>query len=503
MSGLSIEDILGDSPAAEALRGELPAMVASGAVDGAFCLNAARLCLSRRQAFKAATFLSPLLAHDPIDEPTRATLSAVVLTALAGPVDGNPTLGLLFSAVDRMSQADHWRAMQTLALELARRPEAAHALSGSTCLAGSESYQAARLAALAFAGDLEAAAALSFPAAPKAWSFQAQAKLAALRGDLEGAAAGLEAGLEDHPAALRAWGDLAAVQYCLGRREEARASLRRSFVGDPGSLDGPRQEEWRAQLAEAIRGRSIDGGAAGRIGAAANYTDPDRLDALWEPHCRESRSENAFRTVSGFTNRVMFAEVEKVLATRPGIRKVLNHGTLCGTPEAEFAGRRPDLTVAGFDISAEATRRNRERFSAPNLRFGSDLNGLLADLAGIPGETLMVHCRTMDVMFPEAVRRVYRAAAEAGVAGVLSAEYFAARIATFDYPDFAAAGVETLQWEGIVMIHDIPRLLAECGFRPVAESFRPVPLLVSASGEGLQPAQLIQLVLGERPGGGA
>jgi len=110
----------------------------------------------------------------------------------------------------------------------------------------------------------------------------------------------------------------------------------------------------------------------------------------------------------------------------------------------------------------------------------------------------MTHCRTMDIMFPEALRNVYRRCRAMNLDFILSAEYLGASILTLDYPDFTKETVDTVIWEGIVMIHDIPKILKEEGYRIISTEYRPIPLLVSAGGEGLQPCQLIQLVLAER-----
>ena len=99
-------------------------------------------------------------------------------------------------------------------------------------------------------------------------------------------------------------------------------------------------------------------------------------------------------------------------------------------------------------------------FTRPNLRFEHDLGRALA---GGRGETLLTHCRTADVMLPGAVRALYRAAFEAGVRHVLAAEYYCLCVPRMAFPDFANQPVDTVHWDGILMVHNYPKLLAESG----------------------------------------
>ncbi|MEO5336996.1 MAG: hypothetical protein H7841_08890 [Magnetospirillum sp. WYHS-4] len=492
MAGIGIDDLIGDSFRARHLRDQVAAMVAAGHLDGALCLQAARLCLACGNPARAGWFLAVGLGAGGATEDWCEPVSLAL--AAAGPA----TPPEVFRSLDRLAGPAHWRLMQVAVEGLARR----HPLPALPAEpADGESLLGLCLARSVLAGDLAAATEvggrLSLLPRLKRWSHQALGKLAAMQGDLAGAEARFRAGLAADGEALRTWGDLAAVLFCQGREREAREALSRSFVGRPEDSDDPRQQAWRDQLAQAMRDGLRDGGEAGRIGAALNYTHPDRLRRYWDAHREEAGEENGLRTVSAFTNDFMFGRIDALLAAHPEVAKVVNYGTLCGAREAAFARRHPARLIAGYDISEEATALNRQVFTAPNLAFESDLGHLAARLGERPGDSLLAHCRTLDIMFPAAVRDLYAWCRGAGVRFVLSAEYFAARIATFDYPDFAADPVDTVQWEGIVMIHDIPRLLAESGYRVRETSFHPLPLLVSASGEGLQPAQLIQYVLAE------
>jgi len=81
---------------------------------------------------------------------------------------------------------------------------------------------------------------------------------------------------------------------------------------------------------------------------------------------------------------------------------------------------------------------------------------------------------------------------------VLAAEYFSLSFATLNYPDFKSNPVDTAHWDGILMIHNYEKIFPETGYRILESKFLPLPLYVSATGEGRHSAALIQVVLAER-----
>lgn len=421
---------------------------------------------------------------------------------------GIDRLAGFFAALDRLPVGHQELCMQGMAGKLVYEPEAAAAFvqrySDAEVLARSQSFLSLCMAIHMMSGELAAAKSISglieaFSHKTR-WTYGALARLSASTGDYEKAEKQCRMAIENDLGALRIMGFMAAVLYARGKEDEARDALKRSFSHmNPEELARRRNEiaDWSKQLQEALVKKTLDGGELYRIGAAANYTDHERLLGFWRDHDKNCGRENTYRTVSAYTNTVMFDALEALLAERPGITKIVNYGTLSGVREYELAGRLAH-TFWGYDVSEEATGLNRKRFVRDNLFFSSDFEPLLADINGLPGGSLMTHCRTMDIMFPEAVRNVYRRCHARNLDFILAAEYLGASILTLDYPDFTKESVDTVIWEGIVMVHDIPKILEEEGYRVISTEYRPIPLLVSAGGEGLQPCQLIQLVLAER-----
>jgi len=420
-------------------------------------------------------------------------------------------LSRLFSTLDRLPTERHLFCMRAVARSVADSAAPAAALaewfSGDGWAQQSETFSAFAVAASLAAQGPEAARPfaerLSQRPAPSSWSLLTLAKLAVLDGDLAASEAHCRRAIADHGENVFVLGSLAAALYCQGNEDEARTWAKRlSASMPPAAVERATTQRAKrvAELNEAIAQGSTDGGGWNRIGSSMHYTEPARVTDLWRRHVATCSADHIYRTISAYTNSVMFGCVETLFAERTELTKVVNYGTLAGVWEDHLAGRYPDKTFRGYDISEVATALNREAFQRDNLGFGSDLDALLGDLKSIPGDTLLVHCRTADVMLPAAVKAVYERCREHGVASILSAEYSGICLDN-DFPDFAAAGTESVHWSGILMIHDYDRIFADVGYGVVSSEYRPLPLLASGGGEGLQSGQLIRLVLAERADG--
>lgn len=449
---------------------------------------------------------------EPLTEAVWRRLHATVLTPAAGTAAASEGLRGLVRFLDQLADTEHEDTIQSVIDAFAGDPEdaAARIAAASTpeLAETSATFAGLRLAAEGLGGTAvpacraEAAERLDGLAGPTRWAFRALAKLAALNGDCRQAADILERAIATRGDAMPILLERAAMLFCLGREAEARAAVSRAFASGPVDVIRRRQDEirtWGDQLEDAMAHGLADGGPLGSIGSAAGYVEPERVRALWHAHREDCVEGRTRASVCAWTNAVMFGRVEDLLAADPDLRHVVNFGTLCGIREAALAARHAEVSWAGFDISEVATALNREHFRGSNLVFSSDLDGLLGDLAGKPGKSLLAHCRTTDVMLPEAVKTLYRRCHGHGIDAILAAEYFSVCVPTLDYPDFDADPVDTVHWDGVLMIHNYDRILPEAGYRVVSSEYRPVPLMVHD--HGLQEALLIRLVLAERVGG--
>ena len=393
--------------------------------------------------------------------------------------------------------------MAELVEAMAKAPETAGALVEGT--ATTEAARVLTLAGSLFNADLDGArkadVALAALAPLRRFTHVVRIKLALTEGDYDRAVALCRTAIDAVGADAQLTVLMTEAEFCRGNHAQGHAWAAR--LGDffpPEYLAVRRNQirEWHAQFERALERDLVDGGADGRIGSFERYRAPANVADYYADHRANCTPANAFRTLAGWTNRVMFGAVEEFLAADMGITTVINFGTLCGVLEDELSARYPDIHWVGYDYSPLATAMNRESYARDNLSFHDDLDSMFAALAERSGEMLMVHCRSTDVMFPAAVKQVYRRCHAAGVRYLFTAEYFCRNLMTFEFPDFEKNPADSAYWDGILMVHNYARLFAATGYRQVSAAIRPVPLLVSASGEGRAVDQMIETVLGER-----
>jgi len=515
---LALDTLIGTGAEGVVAREGFARAVAGGGIDPALTLKLAEACRVRGHAAEGLWFTGLALPRARLDQDDLASL----LTDLfAGASDGlagdrgdvRATAGLsrLFAVLDGLPTERHLFCMRAVARSVADATAPAAVLAERFSSDGwarqSEAFSAFAVAASLAAQGPEAARPfaerLSQLSSPSSWSLLTLAKLAVIDGDLAASEAYCRRAITDHGENVFVLGSLAAALYCQGNEDEARVwSKRLSASMPPAAVErAVRQRAERvAELNDAIAQGLTDGGGWNRIGSSVHYTEPARVTDLWRRHAETCGADHTYRTISAYTNSVMFGCVEALFTERPGLTKVVNYGTLAGVWEDDLAKRHPEKQVRGYDISEVATALNREAFRRDNLAFGSDLEAMLKDLSEMPGDALFIHCRTADVMLPAAVKAVYECCRAHGVANILSAEYSGICLDN-DFPDFAAAGTESVHWSGILMIHDYDRIFAHVGYRVVSSEHRPLPLLASGGGEGLQSGQMIRLVLAERADG--
>lgn len=511
----SFEDLMSDGPDGDDLRRSIAEAVAVGAVDSQLCFQVAERCHGVGREAMALEFIGmglrgKLVPGGWTNLVKTCGINVLLSLQLTSSRDGGE-LGIerFCGDLDHGDDDRYTEAMEALIDGLARDVEAAGILLDQVGvrdnMPDSQSLVGLLLAASQFRGDLDRAHRFAGVLAEfqdlNSFSFRLLARFALLDGAYDRAEEICRAAIRQFGEGLFLLCQLAVSLFCQGRYAEGRQAMARSvnIIENLKKVVDRRDEirTWSGQLEHAIVNRTVDGGDMANIGASIRYTRPDQVKKFYAAHRQECTEENAYRTVSGHTNHVMFGEVEKLLAANPNLRKVINYGTLCGVREFELSERYPDVVWAGYDISELATEWNREAYQRDNLLFESDFGSLLTELSGLPGDALLVHCRTLDIMLPEAVKHVYRACQEAGVKRIMTAEYFCRSMPTLLYPDFEANPVETVHWDGILVMHNYARLFPEIGYEITHTEFRPVPLLASASGEGMMLEQMIEIVHAE------
>lgn len=515
-TAFTLDDVTADSPLGDAARQHLLNSIREGALDPAIALQLSRVCIDRNMPGLGLWFMGATLSLSEehlshVIEQTPEPAASLMLMAGEEDVDEDwvskgtslfiPALetlsdvpyGLILQAIIDKTCADELHAELLLVLDRCEVP------------ADSKTYLGLLTMSHLFQNDVEnareTAARLEEVDTESEWILRVLSKLALIGGDFDKAQSLYETFLETRVGVLQTIMELATIYYCQNQKDKAQATLSRAFSYVAREAIEMRQNQihpWTLQLEEAISNKTIDGAGMNQIGSAIHYTDEERVRAFWEQHHANCIPEKSFQAISAYTNRVMFERVENLMNEQPELRKIINYGTLCGVLEEGLARQHPDHVWAGYDISSLATEMNNDDFHHDNLVFSSDLNGLLSDLTEMEGKSILTHCRTADVMFPEAVRNIYRSCHEHEVDLILSAEYFSYSLPTLQFPDFDNDDIDTAHMDGIVVMHNYNRLFPQTGYRILSSDFAPVPLMVSATGEGKFGDQMIHFVLAER-----
>ena len=515
LTNLAIEDVLDQGAQGQAVRDMVRKGMAVHAIHPSLGMKLADLSFDRGQTRMALEFMAMGLAEETAESEECLSLLPRLIEAAAWQEDQDRGSGVakgvedLFVALDRLDSSAHSTMVKCLFHAFCEKVEMGtvflRCFGEAPGLGKSECFTLIAVAVRLFEGDLEGAweARLRLMRVPsmRARTLRTLVQLCLTKGEYAQAEELCRRSIADGFPHRLILCDLAMALFAQGRQREGRDALAQSIPALMNDAWRHRRREigaWREQLEDAMKNGTVDNGEYGIIGSAIRYTRSDLVDSLYQSHRDECVEPNAFRTISGFTNHEMFGRIEGLLTADPDITKVINYGTLCGVREYEIAARYPLVTWAGFDISELATKWNRACYERDNVIFDCDLDRLLGRLSSRPGKTLLVHCRTADVMLPEAVKAVYRTCHAHGVEQILSAEYFSRCIDTLRFPDFEAAPVDTVHWDGILMVHNYEKILPETGYRIAEDAYRPVPILISASGEGQSDAQMIRFVLADR-----
>lgn len=513
---LDINDLIGKEMPDRSLKTQIEQAVQTGDMALGLCLELSRLCGDRGYASRALWFAttslkSPLeFSEEQLDLLIESLVGSIGNMDRTAPDAGfSHSLTNFFLTLDCLSPRANENIVQLMAQGFALTPEAMEAIRDEISATGelfkSPSFLSTLLAFNVSHGRLDEAGTVArqledLPEISR-YSYRALVKFYLLHGDNEQARSILAEGMNETGEDYQILCEYAALSYCMGEENKARKVISKAFEFIPSDFVEKRRAEisgWTIKLKEAIDKKLTDGDGIRQIGASINYSSPDTAAEVWRGHRDSCAPGNEYQSIDAYTNKVMYDYIERLISQDRRLSKIINYGVSCGILEFAMAGRYRDLYFAGFDIADTATELNKENYARDNLVFGSELNSLLDSVQKREGKSLLTHCRTMDIMFPEAVKNVYRTCHDHGIDLILSAEYFSLSFDTLNYPDFGENPVDTAHWDGILVIHNLEKIFAETGYRIIDKGFVPLPLFVSMTGEGRHSSTLIQLVLAER-----
>jgi hypothetical protein len=218
-------------------------------------------------------------------------------------------------------------------------------------------------------------------------------------------------------------------------------ALRESTTSDPRATDLSSGFGYDNELAE--------------LGAAVQY----RAEAI-DPRFAEIKTESY----------ALYEAIEKtmveLLTRERSARSVLNFGVGYMHVDAQLARRFPNVEFLGIDRSMLTQRFNERYFSAiPNLRH---LTGDVFDLLKSQrfDGAVLLHARTMVLLPPETIARLYDAARDAGFAYIVGFEQAGISRQTHRWYHFdEQSDTASVVYRGFMFLHNYPRLFKNSGYR--------------------------------------
>ena len=284
--------------------------------------------------------------------------------------------------------------------------------------------------------------------------------------------------IERDPTQSRIWFYLGSNRFRAGDFDAANAAAAKAIELSPG----PSNELIAIARAQSLYlKKAVAERIPERWPEIDPYADVEWALNYWEKYLFDFEHLSYRQDNTTFLNKTYIETIGQMLARDPAITTVFNFGAFCGKPDFDLARLHPGLTVIGFDRDKQAIAESARRFVAPNLKF---LAGDLADaLSEVPegGRSVMVHIRTCTTLFPEGVRRVYAAAAKAGIDYILGIETTGFSFQTVSWPDFSDPAQEPVVPLGVMVDHNYPTLLKEAGYTRFDQDLLLYPYLTPAT----------------------
>lgn len=151
-----------------------------------------------------------------------------------------------------------------------------------------------------------------------------------------------------------------------------------------------------------------------------------------------------------------------------GVEHFLNFGVSFAHIDSLLAKKHPQIKFTGIDRSNLTKAFNQACFSSiQNMRFVSDdIFHFLSQLQISNG--VFFHCRTLVLLPPSFIRRLYRAVAKAGFNQIVCMEQVGVSRQTGKPYEFSEKKQDSVAFRDGMYIHNYPEFLIEAGFRPTA-----------------------------------
>jgi len=285
----------------------------------------------------------------------------------------------------------------------------------------------------------------------------------------------LNEGLNRFPQADLLHLSLANTYYRAGNTTEANNCLQRV------SKDGLEKLQKKAhnldilekEIAEALEKKTIVRPVE-NLGFQA-YTE-ESVQNYWETLFFHFVNQSRFQHGWGDLRYITEKKIESFINKHTDIKTVINFGVFCAVPDFNLANRHPEIKFIGVDRENSTKQLNDNAFQADNLSFHAmdlidiiysdrkEVRDFLAKLVKENPEVMIFHARTATLIYPEALKRFYKACAEIGIKYISLYENMCISRSHLKYFDFDDLPADSIPYFSIMMIHNYKKFLAEAGY---------------------------------------
>lgn len=221
-------------------------------------------------------------------------------------------------------------------------------------------------------------------------------------------------------------------------------------------------------------------------------------DAWLQYQTEMGGGQTRFQNDSSFVNHAYFGGIRRALEEDKGIDTVVNYGSLFGIGDFGLAKSHPHHTVVAYDRAPVAKEMNEPVFRAPNLCFrDGDFAEAVSPLLE-KGKTVLGHCRTGTLMYPEDLTRFYRMCHGLGIERLVIGEYVNYGEVDGRYPDFATSNRSSTLMGGHMIQHDYAYYLRKAGYRQYKRTDHPMTCHRPAASHGKVFSEIFQVIEAER-----
>jgi hypothetical protein len=226
--------------------------------------------------------------------------------------------------------------------------------------------------------------------------------------------------------------------------------------------------EFEQELKTAIADKLVERPKAqhGKIG---DTYGEDSVTGYWNQLYYAFNFYNRFQ--HGWGNLAFMIEniIQETINDHSDITQVIDFGTFCANPLFRLSINNPAIKFFGVDREHATKNLNDAAYQNSNLNFiAGQIIDVLPTIA-TNNTSMLFHSRTATLIYPEQLKRIYKACAANGVKYIATYENFALSRTELKYFDFERMPAEAVPYGSVMMIHNYPAYMKEAGYEIVSE----------------------------------